>query len=97
MFAAALEPNVRRTIADLNGFDPNDDEDWLTRHYVPVVRSLGDLTMAAHLIAPRPLTIIHPADDFDLGPWRQAFGDSPAVFTTVQRAPEPAQLIRALQ
>ena len=66
LFAAALDPETCPVYVDLNGFNPDDDAQWLARHYVPSIRSLGDVRTAARLIAPRKLTAteIHPGFSF---------------------------------
>lgn len=57
LFASAMDGDVARTVVDLNGFDPDDDEAWVERFYIPCIRSIGDVRTAAALIAPRPLFV----------------------------------------
>ena len=53
----ALEPPGGDVRVDLNGFNPDDDAEWVARHYVPGIRSLGDIDTAAYLIEAGRLTI----------------------------------------
>ncbi|MCH8203919.1 MAG: hypothetical protein IID09_02090 [Candidatus Hydrogenedentes bacterium] len=62
LFAAALEPPGGDVHVDLNGFNPDDDAQWVARHYVPSIRSLGDIATAAYLIEPGRLTIFNRQD-----------------------------------
>jgi len=62
LFAAALEPPGGDVRVDLNGFNPDDDAQWVARHYVPSIRSLGDVATAAKLIGPGRLTILNRQD-----------------------------------
>lgn len=57
LFASAMDGDVARTVVDLNGFDPEDDEAWVERFYIPCIRSIGDVRTAAALIAPRALSV----------------------------------------
>jgi len=57
LFAAALEPPGGDVLVDFNGFNPDDDAEWVARHYIPSIRSLGDIATATYLIEPRRLTV----------------------------------------
>ncbi len=50
LLASAIDGHIGITVDDLNGFDPNDDEAWVERHYVPCIRAVGDLRLARALI-----------------------------------------------
>ncbi len=54
LLAAAMDPAVGRVFADLNGLDLDDDNAWAARHYIPCIRSVGDVRTALALVAPRP-------------------------------------------
>ncbi|HQL94267.1 MAG TPA: acetylxylan esterase [Candidatus Hydrogenedentes bacterium] len=54
LLAAAMDPAVGRVFADLNGFALDDDDAWAARHYIPCIRSVGDVRTALALVAPRP-------------------------------------------
>ncbi len=62
--AAALEPAIERSAVDLNGFDPGSDADWVERHYVPVIRSVGGVFTATAMTAPRSLWVMNAAGDW---------------------------------
>ncbi len=59
LFAAAVSGDIAWVTADMNEFDPSDDAAWVERFYLPGIRALGDITTAAALIAPRPLSIVN--------------------------------------
>lgn len=67
LFAGAVDPTIASVVADTAGFDPRNDAQWAEKHYMPCIRSVGDLTTAAALLAPRPVELIHCADP---GAWR---------------------------
>lgn len=59
LLARAIAPDaVRRLVADLAGFDVDDDQAYLDRLDVPNLRRVGDLRAAVALGAPRP-TLLH--------------------------------------
>jgi hypothetical protein len=76
LFASALDGEVPTTIVDTNGFDPDDDEQWMTKHYLACVRSVGDVQTAAAMVAPRTLVVFNTRGRFDLSSVASAFGDS---------------------
>jgi len=76
LFASALDGNVPMTFADANGFDPDDDVEWMAKHYLACVRSIGDVQTAAAMVAPRALTVFNTQGQFDLSNVSSAFGDS---------------------
>lgn len=53
LLAAAIDPGITKTVADINYFDPNDDAAWVERFYVPCIRAVGDLSTAVALVAAR--------------------------------------------
>jgi len=57
LFASALESPGGDLSVDFNGFNPNDDAEWVARHYVPSIRTLGGIATAAKLIAPGRLKV----------------------------------------
>jgi hypothetical protein len=57
LLAAALEGNVNRVYVDAAGFDPDDDEAWVARHYVPCIRSVGDVAAGAGALGKSSLRI----------------------------------------
>ena len=48
---------MTKTYADLGGFDPESDQAWVEQHYIPCIRSVGDVKTASALIAPAPLFV----------------------------------------
>jgi len=80
LFAAAIDPAIDAVAADANDFNPEDDEAWAEKFYIPCIRSVGDLATAAALIAPRPLLIMNPNPAFAerLEPYK-AGGTPPAA------------------
>lgn len=57
LFGSAVDGGLKTTYADLSGFDPNNDDAWVTQYYMPCIRSIGDVHTAAALIAPHALYI----------------------------------------
>ncbi|MBX7256193.1 MAG: hypothetical protein K1Y02_07505 [Candidatus Hydrogenedentes bacterium] len=66
LFATALaqsrdEGSVRALVADVNGFNPEDDTAWVKGPYMPCIRAVGDVTTAATLAVPAQLTLWNAA------------------------------------
>jgi hypothetical protein len=76
VFAAALDGDIAHTVADLNGFNPEDDAAWVARHYVPCIRSLGDMVTAAYFIAPRGLWLMNADPAYGTARLEKAFIDT---------------------
>lgn len=76
VLAAALEDRIGKVMADFNGFNPNDDAEWVAKHYVPCIRSLGDILTAAYLVRPRGLWIMNAAEGYDTARLDKAFFDT---------------------
>lgn len=57
MLARALLPEVYQTQVDFAGFDPESDEVFLEKLFIPLLRRAGDFRSAAVMIVPAPLTI----------------------------------------
>lgn len=55
LLARAFVPAVARTLCDLDGLDPSDDQAWLGDLWVPGLRRAGDVRTAALLAAPGDL------------------------------------------
>ena len=58
LLAAAIDGDLSRVLADFNGFNPDDDKQWVERHYIPCIRSVGDIQTALALTAPIPVTLM---------------------------------------
>ncbi len=65
--AAGLGAGVRSVAADMDGFENADDEAFVKRVYIPLLRRAGDFTTAGALFAPRPLTLFNTKGRFDRG------------------------------
>ena len=63
LLAGATGPEVRRTIADLNGFSTKSDDPFLKNLFVPLLRRAGDFRTAAAMLVPTGLTLCGSADD----------------------------------
>lgn len=95
LFASALDETVRATVIDLDQFDTQDDGAWVSRCYVPCIRSIGDAITAAILISPRTLWLTNTAATFDATLVAAAF---PSGALHVQDRPlTPAELAAALR
>jgi dienelactone hydrolase len=64
LFAQALTGFATKTAIDLAQFNPNDDEDFVRRFYVPCLRRIGDFRTALMLISPRPLLLHNIHENF---------------------------------
>jgi cephalosporin-C deacetylase-like acetyl esterase len=62
LMAAALDDRISKVVVDGGHFDVDDDDAWVARFYAPCLRSIGDVSAAAALIAPRPLTCFNASD-----------------------------------
>jgi len=96
MLAAAAAPEaVQRLAADLNGFNPAEDGEFLERLPIPHIRRAGDLVAMAALIAPTPTLLHNLCDRFDvaaMGGMYKAAGDAPALTARPKAASEAAIL-----
>ena len=83
LLAAAEAPQALKTLtADLNGFDPTEDAEFLERLNVPHLRRAGDLVAMAALIAPTPTLLHNLCPGFDVAALRKMYraaGDAPAL------------------
>lgn len=57
LLARGLASGIGRSVIDLAGFNPEDEETFLKRLYAPGIRRVGDLRTAALLGAPGPLLL----------------------------------------
>jgi hypothetical protein len=75
LFARALEPTgkVSATIADLGGFDSQDEKIWTGSRTQPGILRLGGLTTAAILVAPGELILHNAGAHLDTAPIRAAY------------------------
>ena len=73
LLACAIDGQVRRTVVDANQFDVSDDQAWVDTYYVPCIRSIGDVTTAAAMIAPRRLAVLNTGDAFDTAGMEQVY------------------------
>ncbi len=69
LLAAAIDGDLSRVLVDFNGFNPDDDKQWVERHYIPCIRSVGDIQTALALIAPIPVTLMD-ASSVETLSWR---------------------------
>lgn len=60
LFASASDLSVGATVADLSGFDAEDDQAWVDRFYIPCIRAVGDVRTAAVLAGNRHLYVVRP-------------------------------------
>lgn len=66
LLAGAIDQFVRTTVADLSGFDPEDDQAWVDRFYIPCIRAVGDVRTAAALAGHHHLYMIRPQGTAEL-------------------------------
>ena len=80
--AAAAPQDIKRLAANLAGFDPGCDAEFLERLNVPHIRRAGDLVAMTALLAPRPLLVHNLAPGFEVPALRamyRAAGNSQAT------------------
>lgn len=73
LFASAIDPGIRKTVVDANGFDVANDQAWVDTYYIPCIRSVGDVTTAAACIAPRPLHVANTGKLFDVSGMKRIY------------------------
>jgi dienelactone hydrolase len=98
LLAAGLKSGLGRVAADLAGFDPESEDEWQRRAFVPGICRLGGLRTAATLAAPVPLYTFNAHDRFDAGWVAEAYraaGDEHVLKVDRSRPNEEA-LIRWL-
>jgi dienelactone hydrolase len=61
LLARALAPKVKSCVVDADRFDPESDEQWAARFFVPLLRQAGDVRTAVALAAPGRL-LLHNTD-----------------------------------
>ncbi|MFO7976254.1 MAG: hypothetical protein R6V12_16650, partial [Candidatus Hydrogenedentota bacterium] len=76
LFAAAVQPDIVKVVADANSFDPHNDTQWVERYYLPCIRSVGDLNTAAAMLAPRPVELVNCADSQAWRDFGAAYADA---------------------
>jgi dienelactone hydrolase len=75
LFASAVDDKAVRIFVDANAFANESDEAWVEKHYIPCIRSVGDLSTAATFIAARggALSIANTSDAFKTAGIERAF------------------------
>ncbi len=97
LIASAADDSVRKTIADVNGFDNKSDEAWVARHYIPCIRAAGGLAAMGALVAPRPLWLMNAKGMFDASGIAQVYGLIPESALRVENgAIDMAEVVAAL-
>jgi dienelactone hydrolase len=98
LLAAGLEKEFGRVAVDLGGFDPENDEEWEQRAFVPGIRRLGGLQTAAALAVPVPLYIFNAHGNFDAGWVAEAYraAGEEEVLRVDGSQPDGEELIRWL-
>jgi dienelactone hydrolase len=74
LFASAVDGQAPFTGVDANQFPSGDDGAWISRFYVPCIRSIGDLATAAGMVAPRRMLIMNTGTVFDAEAIREVYG-----------------------
>jgi len=98
LFASALSGIPELTVVDAHAFPNNDDAAWIERCYIPCIRSLGDVTTAAALIAPRRLWIMNTADAFDARSIQSVYETvCPDALGLTEELATPEHIARALR
>ena len=64
LLARALAGNNGATVADVDGFDPDDGRQWMEHAFIPLIRRSGGLDTALALAAPARLCIHNARDRF---------------------------------
>ena len=64
LLARAVAGSTGSTVADVDGFDPDDDEAWIERAFIPLIRRAGGLDTALALAAPAKLCFHNASDRF---------------------------------
>lgn len=96
LLAAAAAPRaIRKMAADLSGFDPGCDAEFLQRLNVPHIRRAGDLVAATTLFTPRPLLVHNFGDGFDVAAVRAAYRTEgqPQALTVRRKAASSSALL----
>lgn len=73
LLASALDPAIQSVAADLNQFDPTDDQQYVERLYIPGLRRAGDFRAVAVLLSDRDLLLHNAHDAFPTSWYRDAF------------------------
>jgi len=64
LLARALAPKVKACVVDADRFDPESDEQWAGRFFVPLLRRAGDVRTAVALAAPGRLLLHNTGEAF---------------------------------
>jgi hypothetical protein len=73
LLAAAIDGGVASLHADLDNFDTASDAAWVSRYYIPSIRSIGDLATAGILLAPAPVSVTNAHTSFPQTVIRDAY------------------------
>jgi dienelactone hydrolase len=96
LFASALCNVPGTTVVDANQFANDDDAAWVERHYVPCLRSIGDVATAAALIAPRGLCVVNTGDAFDASGMKRVYDAVSGKALRVEKGVVAAEDLAAL-
>ena len=64
LLARAVAGSTGSTVADVDGFDPDDDRTWIEHAFIPLIRRAGGLDTALALAAPAKLCVHNASDRF---------------------------------
>ncbi len=67
LLARAVAGATASTVVDVDGFDPDDDRQWMEHAFIPLIRRAGGLDTALALAAPARLCICNAGDRFPVG------------------------------
>jgi hypothetical protein len=67
IWAAFVSPDADELEVDFGSLRLQDDREWLERVYIPAIRRAGGLSVAAGLMAPRPLRLKGSSPPIDIG------------------------------
>lgn len=98
LLAAPLATGLLKTVADAAQFDPDDDNAWIRRLFVPQIRRAGDLRTVAALVAPSQLVIHNAAATFPVAWFEQTYAAAgvPEAVHIVPTAMDSEETVRAL-
>lgn len=64
LLARAVAGDISSTVIDLDRFEPDEDQEWIKRMFIPLIRSAGGLDTAIALAAPDRLCLYNVGSGF---------------------------------
>ncbi|MCS7225044.1 MAG: acetylxylan esterase [Armatimonadetes bacterium] len=95
LLAAAVTSPQGKIVADLANFNPEDDDQFVHRLYIPLLRRVGDFKTALALLAGRSVLLFHPHRQFPMALGRRFYriSGNESRLKVLDQQPSPEKIV----